>query len=223
MRRRRRRGNSTDTDGGDKKDGDAKRKGGPPMPVIAPGSNGWLCEWPSVEMEFFIYPKTNNSLKFDPSGVLPSSLPTATTFPTAASTSTDQGSVPTPYYPGSDGEDDLGPPSGFDMPMMGPKMLSYHPKVIKIRERRNPEHNKDNPNNNAVCRLIKVRDRSQGHDPVVDPTTGQPIVVTIAEKDFDEHEMPGEHNKRWVDSSGSGLFARENPNAGLCGCIWVLD
>jgi len=222
-RRRRRRRDTTDSDsagnGDDKKDGDGKRKGnipGPPMPFINPGSNGWLCEWPDVRMEFLIYPKSNNSLKFDPSKTFPTSFPTGTEFPIPSSTASGQGSVPTPYgFPDGDGDGDGGSGLGFDMPMMGPKMLPYHPKVIKIRERRIPS-----PDDTAICRLIKVKDKGQSHDPVLDVTTGRPIEVVIPEKEFDAHEMPGQE-KRWVDATE--LFARDNPNAGLCACIWVVD
>jgi hypothetical protein len=98
---------------------------------------------------------------------------------------------------------------------MGPKMPPLHPKVIKIRERRIPS-----PDDTAKCRLVKVKDKGQSHDPVLDAATGQPIEVVIPEKEFDAHEMPGQE-KRWVDATQ--LVARENPNAGLCACIWVVD
>ncbi|KAI6778987.1 uncharacterized protein J7T54_002630 [Emericellopsis cladophorae] len=68
-------------------------------PGPAVGENAWICTWPNVTMEIFIYPNQNASSPYwSPSSPTPGTSPTSTSAAAAATTS-QVPYDPTPAYP----------------------------------------------------------------------------------------------------------------------------
>ncbi|KAF4122133.1 hypothetical protein GMORB2_7726 [Geosmithia morbida] len=160
------------------------------------GDVAWLCTWPNVTMEVFIYPNQDSSVSSS------SSSTTTTTSSAAAAEST--GSTST------------------DSTVQVPDNVPPYPKVVKMLERRLYA---DDDQVAAVCNQIRITDGGRNSENVLDDS-GEPVTINIAEKKssyedlLKQQERSRHPTRNVVDEHEAGLYPRETVELTDCSCLW---
>jgi len=169
-------------------------------PGPAVGENAWICTWPNVTMEIFIYPNQNAS---SPYWISPSS-PTAGATPTSTSAAAAATTSQVPYDP-----------------------TPAYPKVVKFLERRLTV---DDDSTAAICEKVKIVNGGKSSEPVLDDDGEPIAVVVTERRSTVEELLEQQERSRHPDidpdpeerkrAEITQVLRRESLELTDCGCLW---
>lgn len=164
-------------------------------PLARDGECVWICTWPDTTMEIFVYPNKTAA------GATPTS-PLNPFAPTASGNSLNDG---------DDDDDD----KDLDKDDAAAKAFNPYPRAVKFLERRMPRDGAT-----ASCRKVTIKDGGRDIDPVIDPSTGQPMEVEIGEKTYAfQRKTDFAEYSEWSDKRSTSV-TRDTVDLTPCNCVW---
>lgn len=163
------------------------------------GDEVWVCNWPNVAMDIYLYPNA----EADISSSTASPSPTPTPTPTASPTGTNSTNTPVP---------------SMDIP----DRLPPFPRSVKIVERLS-KGRVDSPPVGS-CRLVRVTSGGTSTEAVLNHDKPVQITIKVTPDKLEKQMRLGYHGRSLDNRPEYGLMARSTTPQSIslssCGCLW---